>query len=338
MHLALVIPAGLAAASGNVVMAERLALGLRAHGLKVSIITADGIAARASKLAGFTWLHAFHALKAGQAALAVAQATGTPLTVTCTGTDVEVDAHDPAKLEGLERVLNAALGIATLHEGMSAALIQRFPHLAPKIAAIPQGPLLVPPAGTRREDWGLSADHFVFLLPAGLRAVKRPGLALEPLAELHRDFPHLRLLVAGPPREPEAARAFIEELRGRPWARYLGEVPREQLMDLYQLSDVVLNTSAAEGMPNALLEAMALGRPVLASNIPGNRALIEPEVNGLLSDGAASFYTAARRLLTDADLRARLALKAKQTIAQHFRPEAEIAGYLELLRRAGAPL
>ena len=67
--------------------------------------------------------------------------------------------------------------------------------------------------------------------------------------------------------------------------------------------DVILNNSVSEGLPNALLEATALGLPILARNIPGNAAVVESGGNGLLYDDAAGFLESAVRLLNDPDLR-----------------------------------
>jgi glycosyltransferase involved in cell wall biosynthesis len=70
--------------------------------------------------------------------------------------------------------------------------------------------------------------------------------------------------------------------------------------------DVVLNHSVSEGLPNVLLEAVALGRPILARDIPGNRAAFTPELNGLLYDSSESFVSQALALARNTVLRQRL--------------------------------
>jgi glycosyltransferase involved in cell wall biosynthesis len=98
---------------------------------------------------------------------------------------------------------------------------------------------------------------------------------------------------------------------------------------LLEASDVVLNCSASEGgMPNAVLEALALGRAVLASNIEGNKALVEDGVTGLLFDTPADLAAQADRLLGDPELRRRLGEAGRARVVARFGPARELDGYL----------
>jgi glycosyltransferase involved in cell wall biosynthesis len=81
---------------------------------------------------------------------------------------------------------------------------------------------------------------------------------------------------------------------------------------LFELADVVLNCSLAEGgMANAVIEALALGRAVLAADIAGNRSLVEDAITGFLFGSAEELAAKADRLLQDPDLRARLGWQAR---------------------------
>ena len=86
-------------------------------------------------------------------------------------------------------------------------------------------------------------------------------------------------------------------------------------------------------MANSVLEAMAQGRAVLAADIPGNRALIEDGVTGLLYDGPASLRAQAARLVHDAGLRARLGQAARVRVQRDYPAGREIDGYVDLYRR-----
>jgi len=99
-------------------------------------------------------------------------------------------------------------------------------------------------------------------------------------------------------------------------------------------ADVVLNCSVSEGgMANSVLEALALGRAVLAADIPGNRALVEHDATGLLFGTDAELESAALRLARDGALRARLGGAGRARVAACYPPEREIDGYLEVYRR-----
>jgi glycosyltransferase involved in cell wall biosynthesis len=159
--------------------------------------------------------------------------------------------------------------------------------------------------------------------------VKQPRFPLRPLERLRGRFPGLVLLYAGPVLEPDEADALFAELAGRPWARYLGAVPHPLMPALLERADVVLNCSLAEGgMANSVLEALALGRAVLASGIDGNRSVIEDGVTGLLYRGEADFAERAAALLGDPGLRRRLGEASRRYVASHLAPDRELDGYL----------
>src|SRR5439155_19531757 len=109
-------------------------------------------------------------------------------------------------------------------------------------------------------------------------------------------------------------------------------------------SDVVLNCSISEGgMPNSVLEALATGRPVLASDIEGNRSLVEDGVTGFLFRDVTELEANAERLAADRSLRERLGLAGRQLVERRYPPRREIEGYLGVYARlapvasAGSP-
>jgi glycosyltransferase involved in cell wall biosynthesis len=128
--------------------------------------------------------------------------------------------------------------------------------------------------------------------------------------------------------------ALTSALAGVPWARYLGAVPHAQMAALLRASDVVLNCSLSEGgMANAVLEALAVGRAVLAADIAGNRSIVENDVTGLLFHDDAELLAAAERLVDDPALRRRLGAAGRARVLETLAPAREIDGYLELYRR-----
>jgi glycosyltransferase involved in cell wall biosynthesis len=103
---------------------------------------------------------------------------------------------------------------------------------------------------------------------------------------------------------------------------------------LLDLSDVVLNCSLSEGgMANSVLEALALGRAVLASDIPGNRSLVEDGVTGLLFGTPEELAAKADRLLKDPDLRARLGQAGRERVSARFGRDRETDGYVAAYTR-----
>jgi glycosyltransferase involved in cell wall biosynthesis len=85
-------------------------------------------------------------------------------------------------------------------------------------------------------------------------------------------------------------------------------------------------------MPNALLEAMAHALPVVATDVPGSRDVIDSERTGLLvrPDAPDALAAALARLIGDASLRARLGAAAREHVATHHTWTASAAEYLRL--------
>ena len=126
------------------------------------------------------------------------------------------------------------------------------------------------------------------------------------------------LAVIGEGDERPRLEALIAELGLAGRVRLLGY--RTDLPDWYEAMDVFALSSLREGLPNVLLEAMALETPVVATRIAGVPRLVRDGENGLLvqPDSADALAGALGRLLRDADLRLRLARAGRRTVEAEF--------------------
>lgn len=102
--------------------------------------------------------------------------------------------------------------------------------------------------------------------------------------------------------------------------------------DVYVQPSVIAPNGQMDGMPVPLIDAMAAGKPVIASAIAGIPELVVPEESGLLVDPAnpRMLADAIRRVLRDPDLRARLSARAKEKVAREFCLERCTAQLIEL--------
>lgn len=138
---------------------------------------------------------------------------------------------------------------------------------------------------------------------------KNYGLLIEVADALRRNHlldPNPRLRVAGGGSDLPSLRAKVSERGLEDWVEFLGE--RSDVPELMQSSDLYLNVSLYEGMPLTLLEAMASGLPIVATDVPGNRELVEDGANGTkapLGD-AEAIARAIETVLSDSDLYERL--------------------------------
>jgi glycosyltransferase involved in cell wall biosynthesis len=148
----------------------------------------------------------------------------------------------------------------------------------------------------------------------------------------------VRLVLAGIEADGPIARAAREV--APPHAAVV--IPfTEEVRPLYELLEAVLLPSRIEGLSQALLEAMALGKPVLASDAGGNPDLITAEVDGLLVPAldAAAWAEAIDRVLGAPALAARLGGAARHTARETFSLDRTVARTLAVYHSVlGSPL
>ncbi len=184
-----------------------------------------------------------------------------------------------------------------------------------------------------RQRYGIAGGDILFFMAAGLRPVKNICFALDFFAAVRKRYPLARLLLAGPVIDGAEASRIFEKGRAVTGFSYIGEISHEAVRDLMAAADIFLNVSLHEGMPGAMLEAMAEGLPVLASDAPGNRALVQQGITGLLASLASRdcFIDAACRLAADAGCRHALSAAARQSAAS-FSVLQEIDKYENVYR------
>jgi glycosyltransferase involved in cell wall biosynthesis len=141
------------------------------------------------------------------------------------------------------------------------------------------------------------------------------------------------LLVVGEGPERERLERFREEVQIEDRVRLLGhrpDVPRIlRQLDCFWLG------SGYEGQSNSLMEAMATGIPVIATNIPGNQDLIEQGVSGFLVavGDRAGFARWTNTLLDDQPLARKIAAAARDRMASQFSVERMVERYSDLYRQ-----
>lgn len=204
-----------------------------------------------------------------------------------------------------------------------------------RISVIPNGvdPLLgnAAPANLVQE-FGIPIGSPVVLAVGRLHPQKGFLTLLEAFERATRKFPAAHLLIAGegPQRKQLQDRIAQLGLAGRVHlSGYRRDVPA-----LMRAADVLVVTSLWEGMPNVVLEAMAVGLPVVSSAVEGIEELIEHEKQGLVvtSQDAEGFAQAMERLLMDSPLRRRLAEAAQHVVHNKFAWEEVILKYEQLYR------
>jgi glycosyltransferase involved in cell wall biosynthesis len=170
--------------------------------------------------------------------------------------------------------------------------------------------------------------HPVLAFAGRLTAQKDLDVALSAMREL----PGVRLLVAGD--GPERSR--LEAAAGDNVA-FLGALPRAEVLGLLRSADAAILTSAWENFPHGVVEALAVGTPVIATRTGGVAEVVRDGENGLLVEpgDAAAFTSAVHRYLADDALSARLRAAAAPSVAR-YDADAVYARLEAILREAAA--
>jgi glycosyltransferase involved in cell wall biosynthesis len=128
----------------------------------------------------------------------------------------------------------------------------------------------------------------------------------------------IELLIVGEGDRRPQLEALIAELRRADRIRLLGFRPDTQA--LYESMDVYALSSLSEGLPNVLLEAMAMEVPLVATRLAGTVGLIRPEVNGLLVEPGSldELVAALAHMIGHAGLRDRLRRAGRETVEQDY--------------------
>jgi len=145
-----------------------------------------------------------------------------------------------------------------------------------------------------------------------------------------RDDAHLLIIGDGPLRW--RLRRYRDQVELRDKVHFLGQ--RDDVPRMMPHFDVLYLASRYEGQSNAVMEAMAAGVPVVATDIPGNRDLVVPEQTGYLVPvgDRAAFARWANVLLDDADLAHRFGDAGRQRMIEHFSVRQMVERYASLYR------
>jgi glycosyltransferase involved in cell wall biosynthesis len=168
-----------------------------------------------------------------------------------------------------------------------------------------------------RRDLGVGDDP-TFGTAITLRPRKGFRMLFEAYAVLLREFPRLRLLVAGVDRLTGEPADLARELQIGDGLVLLGR--RSDMPAVLASCDVFVLPSESEGMSNAVLEAMAMRRPVVVTAVGGNPTVVEESVSGYLVDYPDAPAMAARvaRLLNDPALRSRVGQAARNRVVERY--------------------
>jgi glycosyltransferase involved in cell wall biosynthesis len=199
---------------------------------------------------------------------------------------------------------SAYLREVALRWGLDPERVSVLPNPAP---AVPP----MPPRDELRRELGLAGDALVFAGRVGPQ--KALGVLLRAIAEV----PAVTLTVAGDGPGRDVLEATTRELGLETRVSFLGAVSREQVLRLFRAADASVLASAWENFPHTVVEALAVGCPVIATAVGGVPEVVRDGENGLLvpPGDPTALAGAIARLFADDALRAKLSAAAPLSVA-----------------------
>jgi glycosyltransferase involved in cell wall biosynthesis len=225
-------------------------------------------------------------------------------------------------LRTFDRLTTYLVDLYTVQTNVAKRQLSKRLHLKPeKMIVIPNGVNLslygqaANPSETKK-SLALPPDSFVITCVSHLRRGKGQSFLLSAFEQIASNNPNLHLLLVGEGEERPGLESQIKNYRSLRQIHLIGA--RSNVSSILAASDVFVMPTLAEGMSNAILEAMAAGLPCLVSDIEVNREVIKHGQTGLLFKVKSSPAIAAAlsRVITDRQLRQRLGQQARTAIGQ----------------------
>lgn len=215
----------------------------------------------------------------GVAAAAVAKALAKPFMVTARGTDINLIPHDKTARQRIAMVSSDANALGAVCQALADEMIA-LGQPCEKIHVLRNGVDLQAfrpvDRDAARQKWGV--DGPVIVSVGGLVERKGHHLTLQAMQSL----PDFTFLLAGGGPEEGALLAQAQHLGLTQRVRLLGPVPHEDLASLFSAADMSILASSREGWANVLLESMACGTPVVATNVWGTPEVVAKPQAGVL--------------------------------------------------------
>lgn len=183
-----------------------------------------------------------------------------------------------------------------------------------------------------RQEMGLQSNHLCIGTVGYLRPVKNQILLIRACRAICKKYPLVRVCLIGDGPEKEKLKTTCLELGIARQVLFCGA--RHDIPSVLNGFDVFVLPSLNEGMPNSVLEAMATGLPVLASNVGGTPEVVEDQQTGMLfpSDHEKILEKQLEALVLDSEKRKTFGQKGRHRVVQLFSLNKMVQEYENLYK------
>lgn len=263
----------------------------------------------------------------GVAAILLGRRLGKPVVITARGTDINLIPQYRLPRKMIRWAAEHAAGIVTVCQALKDAL-RGLGVASEKITVLRNGVdlSLFRPVDRQVQRAQLGLSKTTLLSVGHLIGRKGHDIAIRSLVEL----PEVELLIAGDGEEAATLQALARSLGVAERVRFIGAIKQEELKNYYGAADALVLASSREGWANVLLESMACGTPVIASNVWGTPEIVRSPEAGILMEerSPAGLVRAFRELFAHYPDRA-----GTRRYAEQFSWDETTRGQLALFRR-----
>jgi len=243
--------------------------------------------------------------------------------------------YHPPDFESYYEQFTSVLPLCTEIAALSPKLIEHCREKLPDPRALSILPIMSDEFVNGRKPHQPAAGRITFGFAARMEELKGPMVLMESFAVAYKQCENICLNIAGDgsQRHKIAARAKALDVASR--YRYHGVYTHpEQCRSFMESLDVFVMPSFSEGTPNSIVEAMACGKPIIASDVGGIPDMIGEESGILVPPGDKRALTEAiLRLARDEGLRRQMGAAAKDRYEKLFSPKAVVPLMLETYHR-----
>jgi glycosyltransferase involved in cell wall biosynthesis len=172
-----------------------------------------------------------------------------------------------------------------------------------------------------------------------LTAEKKVELFIHAIAKIHPEYPDIRFSITGDGDQKEKLIKLANELGLAEKISFNGWCENSKIEEILHKLDIFVFTSSGEGIPWAILEAMATGRPTIASAVGGIPEIIKSGKNGFLVDKPEPMiiYEKLKELIENFELRKSFSENARSSIEKKFSMKSEISALQDLYVKLLSP-
>lgn len=241
-------------------------------------------------------LHAQNFFYAGLAGLRIKQKSGLPLILTEHSSVFLREALSARRVHLFQRAIPHFDHTVAVSHALAEKMMQIAPEMQTEVIGNFVDTDLFKPLGNRPKS------DFVFFIAATFDANKCVGDAMQAFSSGFKDIPNAELWICGSGPQESNLHAYVAGSGMVDRIRFFARADREELVRLFAQADVVLSTSRRETFGLTLLEAMACGKPVIATRSGGPQDFVNPQVGKLVDVGdIPGLSTAMREMYRDFD-------------------------------------